>query len=155
MWSSWIVIAEGGMSWTPETFYIAAAVAQLVAVLLVFRILQLPSEYNTFINALFVVIPTNVAAYYLAGAGLVGVLVTGTMLFVLLALIARGDMLNSCVAWVVLVALYWVLAYFIVPEAEDLEIGDLGNIPQVLIEGGLEEETLEREDLGVEDENDD
>ncbi len=155
MWSSFIVLAEGGMTWTPETFYVAAAVAQLVVLLLTFRALQLPSEYNSFVNALMVVVPTNLVGFFLGGTGIIGVLATGSLLFVLLAAISRGDVLPSILAWVLLIATYWVLAYFIVPAEEELEIHDIGGIPEVVMEGGLEADPLEREDIYGDDEDDD
>lgn len=142
------------MTWTPETFYVAATVAHLIAMLIIFRLLQLPSEYTTFVNGLFVVVPTNLVGFFLGGAGILGVLATGSLLFVLLALVTRGDMLATGLTWVAMIALYWVLAYFIVPAADDLEIYDIGGIPQVVIEGGLEAEPLEREDIYGDDEDD-
>jgi hypothetical protein len=154
MWSSFIVLAESGMTWTPETFYVAATVVQLIVLLIAFRLLQLPSEHNSFINGLFVVVPTNAVAYFLIDAGILGVLATGSLLFILLAAITRGDVLPSIVAWVALIAMYWVLAYFIVPAEEELEIYDIGGLPQVLIEGGLEAQPLEREDIYGEDDED-
>ena len=152
MWTAFMVLAEGGMTWTPETFYTAAAVVQLIVVLIVFRLLQLPSEYNTFVNGLLVVVPTNLVAYFLIDAGILGVLATGSLLFILLAAVTRGDVLPSILGWLALIGVYWTLAYFIVPAAEDLEIYDIGGLPQVLIEGGLEAEPLEREDIYGEDE---
>ncbi len=142
-----LLIAEAGLSWTPVTFYIAAAVAQLVVILLTFRFIQLSSDYNTFINALFVAAPTNVIAYFTKDLGVVGVLITGVTLFTLLALIARGDMIKSILTWATALAVYWGLAFFVIPETDDLDIYDVGGIPQVLIEGGLEAETLEREEV--------
>lgn len=149
-----IILADTGVSWTPETFYIAAAVAQLVVVLLTFRLLQLSADYNTFMNALLVVGPTNAAAFFTRDMGVVGVLITGVTLFTLLALISRGDMIKSIITWGVALSVYWALAFFVVPDTEDLSIYDVGGIPQVLIEGGLEAETLERDEIyGEDDEN--
>lgn len=146
MLTSFVVLAEGGLTWTPETFYIAVTVAQMIIILLTFRVLGLPSEYNTFVNALFVVIPTNAAAFFLKDAGIVGILITGSMLFVLLAMVTRGDVFKSGLAWILTISAYWGLAYFVVPAEDDLYIEQLGGMPYMLMEGGMEAEPLTAEE---------
>lgn len=155
MLTSYLVIAESGQTWTPETFYVAAAVLQLVGLLIFFRVTQLPTEYATFINGLFVVVPVNAVAYFTKDIGLVGVLATGTLLFVMLAAVTRGDVFNAIGGWFLVVGAYWVAAYFILPAEPDLYIEDLGNIPQVVMEGGFEQETLREEEITGEDDEDD
>lgn len=147
MLTSFLVIADSGMTWSPETFYVAAGVLQLIVILLFFRFTHLPSEHNTFINGLFIVIPTNAVAFFMKDMGIVGVLCTGFLLIVLLAAVARGDMFKALGAWVLAVAVYWLAAYFIVPAEPGLYIEDLGGLAQVLMEGGLEQETLSEDEL--------
>ncbi len=152
-----IVVANtnSGMTWTPETFYVAAGVVQLIAILLFFRITHLPSEYNTFINVLFVIVPTNAVAFFMKDMGLVGVLSTGFLLIILLGAVTRGDMFKALGAWVLVVASYWAVASLIVPAQHDLYIEDLGGIAQVVMEGGLEQETLSEDELPGSEKEDD
>ncbi len=158
MWTSYLLIADSGLTWTPETFYVAATVVHLVIILLVFRLMQLPADYNTFINALFVAVPTNATAYFTKDFGIVGVLLTGVVLFGLLAAIARGDVIKAGAVWIVAIIGYWAMAYFIVPQMvndyfddprqADAEFiaSELGSIPQVLLQGGLEAEPMTTDD---------
>lgn len=151
MLTSFLVIAESGQTWTPETFYLAAMVVQLIALLLFFRFAQMPKEYSTFINGLFIVLPVNGLAYFTKDMGLVGVLITGSVLFILLAAVTRGDVFRATGGWFLALVVYWGLAYFIIPAEDDLYIEDLGNLPQVLMQGGLEAETLTAEEFDRED----
>lgn len=153
MLTSYLVIADSGLTWTPETFYVAAAVIQLIGLLVLFRITQLPPEYASFVNVLFVIVPVNVVAYFTKDIGLVGVLITGSLLFVMLAAVTRGDVFNAIGGWFMVVAIYWAAAYFILPTEPDLYIEDLGNLPQVIMEGGLEQETLSEEEIYGDDED--
>ena len=145
MWTAFVVIAESSQTWTPETFYIAAGVIQLILLLVFFRIMQLPAEYASFINGLIVVVPVNLVAYFTKDLGLVGILITGSLMFVVLAAVTRGDVLNAIGGWLLMIAVYWGAAYFIVPAEPDLYIEQIGNIPQVTIEGGLPQETMTEE----------
>ncbi len=146
MIGSMLVLAEGGATWTPETYYIAVAVAQLVVVLVAFRVMNVPPDYNTFVNGVLIVGGTNATAYLTKEMGLIGVLLTGLTLFILLAMITRGDVLKSLMTWVLLLTVYWAVAYFVVPAEEDLYIEQLGAVPYAMMEGGLEAEPMTQDD---------
>lgn len=147
MFTNYMIVANSGLTWTPETFYIAATVIHLVLILVAFRVMALPSEYNTFGSILFVVVPTNAAAYFLKDFGIVGVLLTSVVLFGLLTAITRGDVLKSTGVWFLTMASYWAMAYFIVPAADDLRIEDLAGVPQVIMQGGFEAEPFTEDDI--------
>ncbi|RAL20464.1 hypothetical protein DL240_16805 [Lujinxingia litoralis] len=140
-------VSTGGFTWTPMTFYGAAAVVQLIVILLSFRFTQLNPDYNTFAGALLVAVPVNVLAYFTRDIGLVGVLLTGATLFGLLAAIARADMFRAGVAWVLCLTAYWGMAAYIVPQADGLSLQQVGGLPQVLVEGGLEAEPFTESDI--------
>lgn len=153
MMTSFLVLAEGGLTWTPETYYIVAAVVQLIVILLLFKVMNLRAEYNTFPHAAMVVIGTNLTAYFTIGFGLVGVLLTGFALFVLLAMMTRGDVIKSSVAWVVVMAMYWAVAMSAVhfedldsEELEEVFVQQFGPLPYALMEGGLDAEPMTRDD---------
>ena len=145
--SGMFVLADGGMSWTPETFYAAAAAAHLLMILLAFRIFGLSPEYNTFGGALLVAGVMNAVAFFMKDYGLVGVLVPSVTLFGLLAFISRGDVLRSGMVWMLVMASYLGLAHLILPRADDLFIEDLAGIPAVLDAGGLEPEPFTEDDV--------
>lgn len=146
MLTSLTIIAEGGITWTPELYYLVVPVVQLVVLLVTFRLTNIPAEYNTFINGVVIVAIANLVAYFTLGLGIVGILLTGLTLFVLLAGVSRGDVFKSLLAWVLMIAVYWVVAYFMVPAQDGLEIEHLGGMPQMLMEGGLEAEPMTTED---------
>ena len=150
MLTSLLVVAEGGLAWTPETFYVAVAIAQLLVILVAFRVMNLPAEYNTFPHAALVAGGTNLLAYFTKDLGIVGILVTGFALFLLLVAVTRGDVLKSIIAWMLTIALYWAVAYGLIEHVEHeepLHIEQLGGIPYVLMEGGMEPETLDYEEI--------
>lgn len=154
MLTSLLVVAEGGLSWTPETFYVAVAVAQLLVILVAFRVMNLPAEYNTFPHAALVAGGANLLAYFTKDLGVVGILVTGFALFLLLVAVTRGDVIKSMIAWVLTIALYWVVAYGLIEHVEHeepLHIEQLGGVPYMLMEGGMEPETLDYDEITGED----
>lgn len=147
MFSTVLVIADGGLSWTPETFYAAATVVHILLILLAFRVLALSPDYNTFGGAVLVALGLNLAAYFTKDFGIVGVLTPSVVLFGLLAFIARGDVLKGGLVWLVVMASYLGLSHLIIPNSEDLFIEDLGGIPQTLDAGGLTPEAITEDDF--------
>ena len=145
--SGMLVIADGGLSWTPETFYAAAAAAQLLLILLAFRLFGLSPDYNTFGGALLVAGAVNGVAFFTKDFGIVGVLMPSVTLFGLLAFISRGDVLRSGMVWMLVMASYLGMAHLILPRADDLFIEDLAGIPAVLDAGGLEPEPFTEDDV--------
>ncbi len=147
MWEWSVVLTSSGWTWTPETFYAVAAVVQLLLILGAFRLLGLSPEHNTFVGAAIVVIPANGVAFFMKYMGLVGVLIPAVVFFGLLTFVTRGDVLKAGAAWFGSMAVYWGMATLILPTADDLYIDDLGGLPQVLLEGGLEVEPMTEDDL--------
>lgn len=148
MGTTFFVIAEAGLSWTPATFFAAAAVAHLIIILLSFRLMGLPAEYNTFINAAIVAIPVNGLAYFMRDVDLLyGFLAQAVVLFALLTMVARGNVLKAAMAGGIVMASYLGMAKLIIPKAEEMVIADLGGITQVLDQGGLEAKGFSEDDL--------
>ena len=141
------LLTASGFEWTPEIFYGVAAIVQLVVILVGFRILSLPAEYNNFVGAVLVVVPAGLLAYFMRDMGLMGALLPSVGFFALLTLITRGDVLKSGLVWLFVLTVYWGMAAFILPRAPDLYVDDLGGIPQMLVEGGFEAEPMTAEDL--------
>lgn len=135
-----IIAQTGSLEWTPTTFYIAAAVLHLVIILIMFRLLQLEPEYNTFIGALIAAGISNGIAFFLKDFEIFGVLGSGAVYFGLLVAISQADVLKAVYVWVVVIASYAGLAFLILPRAHDLTIEQIGGIPQVVMSGGLKAE---------------
>lgn len=136
------ILADTGLTWTVETYYIVAAVLQVVVILMAFRVMNLPAEYNTFPHAAMVVIGTNAIAYFSRDLGLVGILLTTFALFLLLVAVARGDVLKSAIAWGLVLVVYWGVAWFVVDYEEALISDQLGGVPHMLLQGELEAEPV-------------
>lgn len=139
------IIAETGLTWTVEMYYLAAAVLQVVVILVAFRVMNLPAEYNTFPHAALVVVGTNAVAYFTKGLGLVGILLTTFTLFLLLVAVARGDVLKSAVVWALVLVAYWGTAWFVVDYEEALISDQLGSVPHMLLEAEMEAEPMTEE----------
>ncbi len=153
MMTSLFVLAEsGGLTWTPETYYIVVAVVQLVAILLLYRLMNLPAEHNTFSHAAMVVVGANATAYFTMSQGVLSVILTSFALFILLALMTRGDVPKTIVGWFVAMGVYWAVVmgalYAEEPDTEQLEeafVQQLGPLPYAMMEGGLDAEPMDRD----------
>lgn len=134
-----ILAQSAGLTWTVATFYIAAAILHLIIILVMFRMLHLEPEYNTFIGAILAAGISNAAAFYLKDFGLFGVLGAGAIYFALLVAISHADVIKSLFVWGVVLASYAGLVFLILPRSE-LTIDKIGGIPQVIMSGGLKAE---------------
>jgi hypothetical protein len=130
------------IEWSPMAFYIPMAIVHRIVILFAFRALQLDAEYNTFIAALIAAVVANVVAFFLKDMGVLGVLGSSVGLFGVLVMISYVDMLKSGIVWTILMALYWVVAWFILPRQNDLDIEQIAGIPQVIMQGGLQAESV-------------
>lgn len=139
------VLAEAAITWTPKTFYIAAAIVHVVVYLVGFKMLQTDPEHNTFIGAVIAAVIANFAAYALSSYGLFGVLGAGALHFVLLVAITSGEALKSLVVFFVAMGAYAILGSF-VTQRTPLEAENIGGIPQVIMTGGLEAEPITEEE---------
>lgn len=131
-----------GITWTPMAFYITMAIVHTLVILLAFRALQLDAEYNTFIAALMAAVVANVIAFFLKDMGVLGVLGSSVGLFGMLVVISHVDVLKSGIVWIILMAVYWAVAWFILPRQNDLDIKQIAGIPQAIMQGGLEAEPI-------------
>ena len=89
------LFAKALITWTPTTFYVAAAIIQTVVFLAGFRILGVDPEHNTFVGALLGAAIANIVAFFLRDAGLFGILAAGAVHFGLLVAISSGEVLKS------------------------------------------------------------
>jgi membrane-bound ClpP family serine protease len=154
MWIMEMLIGAGpvlgnlfGITWTPMAFYITVGIVHTIAILVSFRMLQADPEQNTFIAALLAAGLANVIAFFLRDMGVFGILGSSAALFGLLAVISHADMMKSIVVWIILMALYWAVAWFILPRQNDLYIEDIGGVAQVIWQGGLEAEPITPDDV--------
>jgi hypothetical protein len=135
------VFAEAAITWTPQTFYIAAAIMHVFVFLLGFKLLQTDPEHNTFIGAVIAAVIANFASYALSSYGLFGLMGAGAIHFVLLVAVTSGEALKSLVVFLVAMAAYAGLGMF-VTQRTDLTVEQIGGIPQVIMTGGIEAEPI-------------
>ena len=139
------VLAEAAITWTPKTFYIAAAIVHVLVYLVGFKMLQTDPEHNTFIGAVIAAVIANFAAYALSSYGLFGILGAGALHFVLLVAITSGEALKSLVVFFVAMCAYALLGSFIT-QRTPLQVEQIGGLPQVIMTGGLEAEPITEEE---------
>lgn len=135
------VLAKAAITWTPRTFYIAAAIAHTLVFLLGFKLLQTDPEHNTFVGAVFGAAIANLAAFALKGFGLFGVLGAGAVFFAILVAISSGEVLKSVMVFLIAMAVYAGLGFF-VTQRTPLEPANIGGLPQVIMTGGLKAEPI-------------
>lgn len=139
------ILAQSSFSWTPMTYYIVAGLIQTVVILVGFRVMGVDPEHNSFIGALIAAAVINVAAFFLKDQGVVGAMISGLLLFGILAAVSSGEVLKAFFMGIILVASYGAIGMTVVPRTP-LEIDDIGGFTQVVMTGGLEAEPIREED---------
>lgn len=143
--TSFAVLGETSIDWTPKTFYIAAGIVHAILILVGFRLLGVDPENNTFVGALIAAAIGNVAAFFLRDAGLFGILASGTIHFGLLVAITSGEVLKATIVFFLAMATYGGLAMYITPRTP-LTLEEIAGIPRVIVSGGLEAEPITEEE---------
>jgi phosphatidylserine synthase len=136
-----ILAAEALITWTVETYYIAAAVVQCVALLIAFKIMQLEEESNTFVGVALAVAIINISGYFLRDTGIFGMLVVGAVIVISMILITAVDVVRASVAALLIAALYAGLGHFVIPRTP-LTVDKVGGVTRVVMTGGLEPEPM-------------
>lgn len=139
------ILSEALITWTPVTFYVAAAIIQTLVFLGGFRLLGVDPEHNTFIGALLAAAIANIVAYFLRDAGLFGILATGAVHFGLLVAISSGEVLKAVMVFVVSLAVYGLMGIFVLPRTP-LHVDQIAGLPRVIMTGGMEAEPITEED---------
>ncbi len=138
------LIAKALITWTVNTFYIAVAIAHLIAILLGFKLMNADMESNMFVGAVVVAIATGVAGVMTRDMGLVGLMITGSTLFGSLLFVSAGDALRSLVMTGVCIVIYAGLGSFLMPRTPltSMQVGGFVSAFQ----DGLDEEPLGSEE---------
>jgi hypothetical protein len=139
------VLAEAAITWTPSTFYIAAAIVHVFVYLIGFKVLQTDPEHNTFVGAVIAAVVSNFATFVLRDFGLFGILGAGALHFVMLVAITSGEAVKSLVVFLISMAAYAGLGTFIT-QRTPLRAENIGGIPMVIMTGGLEAEPITEEE---------
>ncbi len=139
------VMAEAAITWTPKTFYIAAAITHTIVYLLGYKLLQTDPEHNTFIGAVIGAAIANFAAFALRDFGLFGILGAGAIHFAILCAISSGEILKSVGVFLLAMGAYAGLSFFLIPRTP-LTIDTIGGVPRVIVSGGLEAEPITEEE---------
>lgn len=139
------LLSEALITWTPVTFYVAAAILQTIVFLGGFHLLGVDPEHNTFIGALLGAGIANVVAFFLRDAGLFGILATGAVHFGLLVAISSGEVLKSVGVFIASLAIYGLMGMFVLPRTP-LHVNDIAGLPRVIMTGGMEAEPITEEE---------
>ena len=139
------VTAEALITWTPLTFYIAAAIVHTILFLVGFRLAGVDPEHNTFVGAVLAAGIANGTAYFLRDFGLFGILASGAVHFAMLVAITSGEVLKSALVFLVAMAAYAGMGFFILPRTP-LDVNKIGGLPRVIMTGGIEPEPITEEE---------
>ena len=144
--TGWLVATAGQEAWTPEVFYVVMAIVHLIVLLVGFRLMGVVGDYNKFVNALLVVVPANVIAFFTRDLGMIGVLITATVFFLFLVAGSRGDIGKSFVVWTLVILTYWGVAFYVVEVEYALQSEELGGIPYLFLEGEMDGHAVTQDD---------
>ena len=100
------VAAKALITWTPETYYVAAAIAHAVVIFLGFRILQVDPEHNSAIGAIIGAAIIGAACYVLKGGELFSALGSIGIIFLVLLAVSGGEALKALLVGVAVIASY-------------------------------------------------
>jgi|GEM_PF-2357466 len=138
------VLAKAAITWTPVTFYVVATVIHTLMILLLFKVLHVDPEHNSFIGALIAALIGNAAVFFLRDFGLFGNLGAAAIYFATLAAVSSGEVLKSLVVFTGALAVYAGLALFLVPRTP-LTAETINGLPKIMITGGFTAEPISEE----------
>lgn len=138
------VLAKAAITWTPVTFYVVATIVHTLMILLVFKLLHVDPEHNSFIGALIAALVGNAAVFFLRDFGLFGNLGAAAVYFATLAAVSSGEVIKSLAVFIVALAVYAGLALFLVPRTP-LTAETIGGLPEIMITGGFTAEPISEE----------
>ena len=138
------MLAKALITWTVETYYIVVAILHFIAVLVGFKLTNADSENNPIISALVVAVVTAAAGYFVRDNGLVGLMITGSVIFGSLLLVSAGDAIRSLVLTGVCIVVYAGVGYVVVPRTP-LTAEQVGGFVNAFM-NGVNEEPLGNED---------
>jgi hypothetical protein len=138
------LVAESSamITWTPTTFYVAAAVVHTVVIWFGYQLLGGDREYNNVPSAMAAATVGNVAAYFMRDFGVVGVAGTFGAWFLLLIITSGIDLFRSFVVFILVMLSYWGLGTFIA-QRTPLDAYTIGGVPKMEMTGGFQEEPIE------------
>lgn len=142
------LLAESGealITWTPETFYLAAALAHAFLIFVGYRILGADPEYNTVTAALTCAAVGNVVAFAARTHGVVGFTVTAVAFYGLLLLTSGVDIFRSLLVFILVLGSYGALGTYIAQKTP-LDAYNIEGVPKVIMTGGFQPEPIERKD---------
>lgn len=139
--------AKALITWTVETYYVAIALFQFIAILVGFKMMHADTENNLVIGSLVVAIAVGAVGFFVRDNGLIGVMITGSVLFGALLLISAGDALRSLMLTAVCIVIYAVGGYFLVPRMRTINAAQIGGFTNAFVNGLDEKPLAGEEDL--------
>lgn len=130
-----------GITWTPLTFYAAAALAQVIVIYAGYRLLGTDPLYATFVNALLAAGLGNLIYFSLRSFDSLGVLLGSLAFLGLLFAFSGGDMLRSLIVFALAMATYYGAGQLAVSKT-DLSPAEIQGPTELLMNGGFQAEPL-------------
>lgn len=130
------------ITWTPATFYVAAALLQVPIIYGFFSLMHADSTHNTLSNAVLCAGVGNLIAFTLRHYGIFGVLGTVGAYFLMLVAIS-GLALFRSMAVLAAVSLFYAGSLFFVVARTPLTPTDIGGYPRILAEGEVESSPMD------------
>ena len=151
-----VLISSGGMpllaestkallTWTPTTFYIAAALIQVPVIWRGYQFLGGDPEYTNFPAALSVAAVGNVIAFFLRDLGVVGAVATTAAIYGLLLVTSGIDIFRSMLVFGLVMISYWGFGQFVI-ERTPLNAYRIGGPAKVMLTGGFQPEPIGRDE---------
>ncbi|MFB6262318.1 MAG: hypothetical protein ABEL76_01650 [Bradymonadaceae bacterium] len=140
----YILIAESSkalITWTPTTFYIAAALFHIPLIYGIYRLTDADPTHNTVLGAVFCAVAGNATAYGLRHLGIFGVLGTIGIYLVLLVAVSGMDFFRSFVVFAALSLFYAGAVKFVVPRTP-LTGATIGGYPRALAMGEVRSQSV-------------
>lgn len=139
------LMAAGGITWTPVTYYVVCAIVHMILIFGGFRLMGVDPEHNGIIGAVIAAVGINVLQYFMRDLGVIGALAVGGATFVALAAVTSGEVLKSFFMFFLVIASYGGIGKVIFPRTP-LEIDDVGGFTRTVLTGGLEPEPITEQD---------
>ncbi len=136
------IAAEALITWTPVTYYVAAAIAHAIIIFVGFRVLQVDPEHNSVIGAVIGAAIIAVACFMLKGGELFSALGSIGIIFMVLLGVSGGEAIKALVVGVAVIGTYGAVGSFIIPRTP-LDLEDIGGLTLVVMEGDFKVEPLE------------
>ena len=128
--------------WTEAHFYVAMAVVDFLAIMLLFRVMHVDPEHNTILGAIVAACAINGVAFFVRDLGIIGIMIQIAVIYGALVLVSSGEALKSLAVGLACIGLFGALASFLIPRTP-LSAEAIGGFSEIILQGGLQAEPID------------